>query len=76
MDWRLEKRWSIGKTGFVSVVAEVLNTFLAKEVVGESCEIVADATDCEGGVCNSKEVCGPSTLGPVAIPSLGVEGGY
>ncbi len=65
MDWRLEKKWTIGKTGFVSFVAEALNTFVASEVVGEEC---GDALD--------PDRCKPSKIGPVAIPSLGVEGGY
>jgi hypothetical protein len=65
LDWRLEKKWTMGKTGFVSFVAEALNTFVASEVVGEECE---DALD--------PDTCAPSKIGPVAIPSLGVEGGY
>lgn len=65
LDWRLEKKWTLGKTGFVSFVAEALNTFVASEVVGEECEDESDPT-----------TCGPSKIGPVAIPSLGVEGGY
>ena len=65
LDWRLEKKWTLGKTGFVSFVAEALNTFVASEVVGEECEDESDPN-----------TCGPSKIGPVAIPSLGVEGGY
>lgn len=61
MDWRFEKRWTIGSRGWVSFVAEVLNTFLAAETLGE---------ECEGSRCS------PTKLGPVTIPSIGVEGGY
>ncbi len=61
LDWRAEKRWDLGKRGHISLVAEVLNTFLAAETVGESC---------------AADRCSPTRLGPVTIPSLGVEGGY
>jgi hypothetical protein len=62
LDFRVEKRWSIGDTGFVTLVLEMLNTFLAREALGESCD--------ERGVCT------PDRLGPIAIPSFGVEGGF
>jgi hypothetical protein len=66
IDTRFEKRWTLGKTGFISLVVEVLNTFLAQEVLGEDC-VVDDA---------GRQRCSPSKLGPVTIPSLGLEGGY
>jgi hypothetical protein len=40
----------------------MLNTFLAREALGES--------------CNELGVCTPDRLGPIAIPSFGVEGGF
>jgi TonB family protein len=52
LDLRAEKRWSFAKSRFVSLVAEMLNTTLHKEIV------------------NSQEV------GPISIPSLGLEGGF
>ncbi|MFO0549069.1 MAG: TonB-dependent receptor [Polyangiaceae bacterium] len=70
LDWRVEKRFNIGKTGWVSLVLEVLNTFLAKETLGQECETTFDANGAAHQECN------PSTLGPVTIPSFGVEGGY
>ena len=66
IDTRFEKRWTLGKTGFISLVVEVLNTFLAQEVLGEDC-VVDDV---------GRQRCSPSKLGPVTIPSLGLEGGY
>lgn len=63
LDFRAEKRFDIGKTGFVSIVLEVLNTFLAVETLGESCD-------------ESGTNCSPTKLGPITIPSFGVEGGY
>jgi TonB family protein len=61
LDLRLEKRWQIGKTGWLSVVLEGLNATAAKEVF---------AIDCDPSGCASQE------LGPVTIPSFGVEGGF
>lgn len=63
MDFRAEKRFDIGTTGFISIVLEVLNTFLASETLGESCD-------------DSGTNCSPTQLGPITIPSFGVEGGY
>jgi hypothetical protein len=61
-DWRLEKRWDLAREGsFVSFVAEVLNTTLNKEVLNASC---------------SAYVCRQEELGPITIPSLGVEAGF
>ncbi|HEX2880091.1 MAG TPA: TonB-dependent receptor, partial [Polyangiaceae bacterium] len=58
IDWRLEKRWRLGKTGFWAFVVEVLNTTLHKETLELSCYAHG---------CTSEEI------GPVTVPSLGVE---
>jgi hypothetical protein len=52
LDLRLEKRWPIGRCGWLSFVAEFLNATLNKETVQST------------------------KIGPVAIPSLGLEGGF
>jgi hypothetical protein len=52
IDLRLEKRWNLTKTVWVSFVAEMLNVTLHKEVL-------------QG-----------QTIGPVSIPSLGLEGAF
>jgi TonB family protein len=52
LDLRAEKRWSWGKTTWLSFVAEVMNATLSKETIGER------------------------EIGPVTIPSLGLEGGF
>jgi hypothetical protein len=52
LDLRVEKRWTLRKERWVSLVAETLNTTLHKEIVGGA------------------------EIGPVSIPSLGVEGGF
>lgn len=60
-DVRFEKRWRILETGHISLIVEMLNAFLAQEVVG---------TSCTGGICTETKI------GPVAVPSLGLEGGF
>lgn len=59
LDVRGEKRWQIGDNGaYWAIVLEVLNTTLKKEVLGMSC----NAYECE-----------EDEVGPLTIPSLGVE---
>jgi hypothetical protein len=61
LDLRLEKRWQLSKRWWISFVAEWMNATLSKEAVGTKCTL--------GG-------CTEVTIGPVTIPSLGVEGGF
>jgi hypothetical protein len=60
-DVRLEKRWTVAKRYFVALVLEVQNVMLAKETLQEQC--VAGA-------------CKPVRIGPVTIPSVGLEAGF
>ncbi len=61
LDVRLEKKWTIASRGWISLVLEVENATLDKETLQQSCELF---------------VCSPVKIGPVTIPSLGVEGGF
>jgi hypothetical protein len=61
-DVRLEKRWRLGPTGWLAIVAEVLNATLTREEVVFHC---ADPGGCE-----------VRTIGPVTLPSLGLEAGF
>ena len=61
LDWRLEKRWPFGKEGFWSLVFEVLNTTLHEETLEKSCYAYG---------------CSSETIGPVTIPSIGVEASF
>jgi outer membrane receptor for ferrienterochelin and colicin len=61
IDWRVEKRWRLGETGFWALVFEVLNTTLHKEVLEFSCYAYA---------------CKEEAIGPVTVPSIGVEASY
>lgn len=59
LDVRAEKRWQFGNRGaYWAIVLEVLNTTLEKEALGKSCNAYT---------CEEEEV------GPLTIPSLGVE---
>jgi TonB family protein len=61
-DFRVEKRWTVAKRYFIALVLEVQNAFLAKETIQEQCL---------GGPS-----CTPVRIGPVTIPSLGLEAGF
>ncbi len=59
LDQRLEKRWALGGTRWLSLVLEMQNSTLSTETLGITCD----------------EKCEPIVIGPVAIPSIGLEGG-
>jgi hypothetical protein len=61
VDLRLEKRWQLGQRTWISFVAEWMNATLSKEAVSTSCTLQG---------CQTQEV------GPITIPSLGLEGGF
>ncbi|APR85256.1 TonB family protein / TonB-dependent receptor [Minicystis rosea] len=61
-DWRAEKRWRVSR-GWISLVLEMQNSMLAKETLQQQCGF--GGTDCQ-----------PVRIGPVTIPSIGLEGGF
>lgn len=61
VDLRLEKRWQIGRKGWLSVVAEWMNATMSTEEISTTCTL---------------QGCSSQTIGPVTIPSLGLEGGF
>jgi TonB family protein len=61
LDFRLEKRWQLGKVTWISIVAEWLNATLNKEALTTRCTLQG---------CEAQEI------GPITIPSLGLEGGF
>lgn len=61
IDWRLEKRWSLGKTSWLALIAEIINTTLNKETLDTSCYAFG---------------CTETSFGPVTLPSLGVEASF
>jgi hypothetical protein len=69
VDVRLEQRWSLGKERSVAFVAEVQNATLTKE---------ARAYNCSGTQIGSTHStsCAVSYLGPITLPSIGVESSF
>jgi hypothetical protein len=69
VDFRLEKRWRLGKDASIAFVLEGQNVTLSKEVSGLG-------LDCEGKggpMVQGETTCKQSTVGPLTIPSVGVE---
>ena len=68
VDIRLEKRWRLGQDGSIAFVLEGQNVTLSKE-------ISSLGMDCEGrGTPEAATTeCKYSTIGPLTIPSVGVE---
>jgi TonB-dependent Receptor Plug Domain/Gram-negative bacterial TonB protein C-terminal len=67
-DARLEKRWRLGERATIALVFEGMNVTLNKEVLGVHC------APTRGQSPNGVDTCTDQTLGPVAVPSVGVEG--
>ncbi|HEY3500634.1 MAG TPA: TonB-dependent receptor, partial [Polyangiaceae bacterium] len=62
LDVRIEKRWPIGGKGaWISFVAEVLNATLSQEVLDYACY---------------SDGCRGEKIGPVTVPSIGVEAAF
>ena len=61
LDLRLEKRWQLGPRAYISFIAEWMNATLSKEAISTTCTL---------------QGCQTQTIGPITIPSLGVEGGF
>jgi hypothetical protein len=59
------------KTGYIAFIAEGQNVTLSKEQTSYG-------MSCSGNVTGSSQTtqCRPSTIGPLTIPSLGVEGSF
>ena len=73
IDARIEKTWRVGAKGRVSVVLEWLNVTLRKEATTVTCG--SGATNVEEALAAANN-CTFEYIGPVTIPSLGVEGGF
>ncbi|UQA57495.1 TonB-dependent receptor domain-containing protein [Polyangium aurulentum] len=62
LDVRLEKRWSFDHGRWLSFTVEALNATASKETTQYECTFV--------------DGCAPEELGPIVIPSIGLEGGF
>jgi TonB family protein len=83
-DVRLEKAWRVGKNGRFAFVIEGLNVTLHKEVIGVKCSPGNGAPigSNSGGSLVALppgaklDTCTFDEIGPVTIPSIGVEGAF
>jgi hypothetical protein len=75
IDVRLEKRWRLGETAWISFVIEALNATLRKEIVSESCHTILDLSMTDMPPIRTR-TCHDEEFGPVTVPSIGVEGGF
>jgi hypothetical protein len=67
IDLRLEKRWRLGARGQIALVLEGLNITFNKEAV---------AIECKSSKFGGAPDCQPQLVGPVSVPSLGIEAKY
>jgi hypothetical protein len=65
VDLRGEKRWLLGKRSWIALTAELLNATFGHEVVGRKCTTTSTGT-----------ICRESGVGPLTIPSLGLEAAF
>jgi hypothetical protein len=71
LDVRLEKRWPLGRDGYIAFIAEGQNVTLSKEVTpfGLSCQS-------NQGPQGGTQECKHSAIGPLTIPSIGAEASF
>lgn len=67
-DVRLEKKWSFANDRSISAVIEGMNVTLRKEPNSVTCGVSASGDDIDLG-----NGCVAEVIGPIAVPSLGVE---
>jgi hypothetical protein len=67
VDVRLEKRWSLGPERSIAFVAEVQNVTLSKEARAYDCQTIQTSS------APASTTCSVQKLGPVTLPSVGVE---
>ena len=72
IDARIEKRWTIGSRGYLSVILEALNATLSTETTGYKCGTQIPFPNSN----REPPPCYPRVFGPVTVPSLGIEGGF
>ncbi len=68
-DVRLEKKWNFANDRSLSAVLEGMNVTLRKEANGVTCGVRATEDDVDLG-----NGCVADVIGPIAVPSVGIEG--
>lgn len=79
LDVRLERAWRIGDTGQIALVAEAMNILFSEEAVGVACEWTTPpgaATPDFNAPPTPLNGCVQRRIGPITIPSVGVEGRF
>jgi hypothetical protein len=82
LDARLEKAWTVGQSERIAVVLEGINLTLNKETVDADCSGPGNVTGGTNGLgaagahARTLNTCTFDTLGPITIPSIGVEGWF
>jgi TonB family protein len=76
LDLRLEKRWVLASGTRVAVVAEVLNALLSQESLGVRCNWNVDNGVPTEVAPSPENSCAQSRVGPLTLPSLGVEASF
>jgi TonB family protein len=66
LDVRGEKRWPLGEHAWIAATAELMNATLAQEVTSRTCTTPVGAAT----------VCAEDRVGPVTLPSIGVEAAF
>jgi hypothetical protein len=70
VDVRFEKSWPLGDRGSIALVLEGMNVTLNKQNAGVDCE---GRGTLMGQTLHSTTTCTPAMIGPITIPSIGVE---
>jgi hypothetical protein len=63
VDFRAEKRWELGGRKWISVILEFFDANLAKEAIDFQCDV-------------RTALCTSLAVGPIALPSIGVDVGF
>jgi TonB family protein len=69
LDFRLEKRWRLGRSSSLAFVLEGQNVTLRKEITGLGLECEEEGPPSS----HAETTCERSKIGPLTIPSVGVE---
>ncbi len=67
-DARFEKKWNLKRGAWLALVFEWMNVTLQKEAISAKCSYPA------GQALQIRQTCTPMLIGPVTIPSIGLEG--
>ncbi len=73
LDVRLEKRWPLGRDGYIAFIAEGQNVTLSKETTPFGLSCVGDQTSPQSPATTQ---CKHAAVGPITIPSVGVEASF